>query len=296
MYLKWSIYILLALSFLHTQTAPCAPPKRQKQALPIVTGIFNKSFWVTQHDLFALHAIPKCGSHLIERAIQLMTDKKSIQSPVRVPILQKACLNNNIVRTFEIYNPHILRTLRGNQHKLIALIRDPRDALISLVFYLRSFAFKPENHLKRDFYIVRPDFDLLTLNHQIKALIAGGHNMISYIQFYRERIQWALQPGNLMVKYEDLVGAEGGGNDISQQLAILSIAQYIHLNLTESRFNHVLENLYVNFGNEIQDGRVFKRSSIGNWKTFFSPQHKALFKKLMGQDLITLGYEKDFNW
>lgn len=40
----------------------------------------------------------------------------------------------------------------------------------------------------------------------------------------------------------------------------------------------------------------FVQKTIGRWKTFFTKEHKQLFKKVAGQLLINMGYEKDFNW
>jgi hypothetical protein len=35
---------------------------------------------------------------------------------------------------------------------------------------------------------------------------------------------------------------------------------------------------------------------MGNWRTLFSAQDKALFKQIAGEMLVKWGYEKDGNW
>lgn len=40
----------------------------------------------------------------------------------------------------------------------------------------------------------------------------------------------------------------------------------------------------------------FRSGKIGGWKSEFNETHKELAKKLLGESLIELGYEKDLNW
>ncbi len=40
----------------------------------------------------------------------------------------------------------------------------------------------------------------------------------------------------------------------------------------------------------------FRKGIAGDWKNYFNNQHKALFKSIAGELLITLGYEKDGTW
>jgi len=41
---------------------------------------------------------------------------------------------------------------------------------------------------------------------------------------------------------------------------------------------------------------TFHEGKIGSWKKYFKERHKIAFKKIAGQLLIDLGYEKDFDW
>jgi len=41
---------------------------------------------------------------------------------------------------------------------------------------------------------------------------------------------------------------------------------------------------------------TFRSGTSGAWKNQFSQQHKSIFKRLSGDLLIRLGYEKDQNW
>jgi hypothetical protein len=41
---------------------------------------------------------------------------------------------------------------------------------------------------------------------------------------------------------------------------------------------------------------TFRSGKTGEWKKYFTEEHKELFKKVGGELLVKLGYEKDFNW
>ncbi len=258
--------------------------------------VFDRSSWQVDHDLFIIHAIPKCGTHYIQRTINLMTNQEIINRNVNVPKLTEACLNNQILRSFQPYQDALFQILKKTGHKTLSMIRDPRDALISHAFYMRTFANRPGDKTKRDFFTVGNDYDNLTFEQQIDSLIKGSEYSNSYIDFYRDRLGWALNPESLTVKYEDLVGNAGGGNDKIKRAVVLKIAEFINLDISDKKLQFVLDNMYVDFGEINLDDKVFEHSSIGNWRKFLSEKQINLIKKKIGKEIIQLGYEKNNNW
>lgn len=258
---------------------------------------FNKSKWTIDHDLFMIHAIPKCGTHYIQRTINLMTHQQMINTNARDGTLRNSCSNNQILRTCEPYNDEVANLIKALNYKVVSMIRDPRDALISHVFYMRAFS-TPSNpgDAVRDFFIVGSDFDEYSLEEQITKLIIGDEQCQSYIDYYKARMGWALNKDHLMVRYEELVGAAGSGDDQIKKQKILDIAHYINLELSEEHLEEILNTMYMNFGEQQVEGKTFTRSSIGNWKNFLTPEHKKLIKERIGQELILLGYDKDLEW
>jgi hypothetical protein len=266
----------------------------QTQQLDLM--VFDKSKWEYPHDLCIIHAIPKCGTHYIERTIHLMTNQQIAVRNITTNNLQQACSNNQIIRIFSPYSTQSANILKFAEHKIISLVRDPRDALISHAFYMRSFADRPGDKTKRDFFNVGVDYDTLTFEEQIDSLITGGEYSQSYIQYYLDRLGWALSKHSLTIKYEDLVGVAGGGHDELKKDAVLKIIEYIHLDITDEKLQFVLDNMYVDFGEKTLDDKVFERSSIGNWRKFLSRKQIKLIKKKIGKEIIQLGYEKNNNW
>jgi hypothetical protein len=279
------LFILCSFFFFsYGYTENLEPPKKPLE--------FDKSNWKVDHDFFIIHGIHKCGTHFIRRIISLMCHQQGIVKQVHPSFLQRACKKNQILMITEPYHPTLAKVLQDANHKTIALIRDPRDALISHVFYMRRFASTAGGPLKRDFFSVGPIFDSLSLDEQITALIVGNEHAPSYLQFYAERTGWALNPLYLQVKYEDLVGSAGGGSDEKQRAVVKDIADYILLSISEEQLDEIVSEMYLNFGETLINGKVYKHSSIGNWRVFLSAEQKELIQDLFGTLLIGLGYEE----
>lgn len=257
---------------------------------------FEESWKVAHHDRFVIHAIPKCGTHLIHTVIQLMIPYDINLFDPGLNIITDADQPNSIGKIFGVFDPLVFNAVKESNLKVIAVIRDPRDALISHAFYMRTFAEEGPGPLQRDFFTVGPDFDSLPLEQQITSLIIGDIYADSYIDFYKNRLGWALDPYSLTVKFEDLLGEKGGGSSRVRCKMLFSIAKYLNMPLPKEHLKFVVKNMNKAASKEVHDGKIFKRASTGNWRTFLTEEHKELLKEKIGAELIVLGYEQDFNW
>jgi len=263
---------------------------------------YDKSKWKIPHELFVIHSIPKCGTHFIERTVRLMTSHGIVHRYILKAKLEEACANNKVARSVQPFDKRLLETLKKTNHLCLAMHRDPRDALISHIFYMRNYPKNPTgDNTKRDFFTVGPEFDTLPFEKQLDALIMGNKHADSYIKFYKERIGWALSGFALPVKFEDLLGAKGGGSDEVQHKIVKKIDRYLKTNLSPDALQYVLDNMYEEQGNRgnpeyMVEGKAYKRSATGNWKVFLNPKQKKIIKKMIGKELIQLGYEKDYKW
>lgn len=254
---------------------------------------FDKS-WDLKHDEFMVHSIPKCGTHFIQKVVQLMTPHDIWNTSIEN--FAQHITPNVILRLHHVYTPQAMQMVRSLNFKTIAMTRDPRDALISHVFYMRSFKGKANAATKRDFYTVGPEFDLISLEDQITSLIVGNDYAPSYLDYYKERLGWSLNPRNLKVKYEDLASNDGGGNDQVREKTVLAIANFINMKLSPSHLAFILREMGAPARQEVHEGKIFQRASTENWKVFLNETQKMLVKEKIGEELIRLGYEKDLNW
>lgn len=260
--------------------------------------------WKQPHDPFIIHTIPKCGVHQLQRLVQLIVPEDIACSGCRELLTEEFYKKQLIMRTHESYSEKAMGCVRAAHYKMVAIVRDPRDALISHLHYMRLFGEKPNAPLQRDFFSVGADFDSLPMNEQIKVLITGNDSTPSYIRYYQKRLGFALCGYPLVVKYEHLQPSK---TNHRLEKTVKKIANYLHVQLSEDHLAFILKNSYDNQvpyagimppkdGKDMMGGIVYKRASTGNWKLFLNEEHKDILKALIGEDLIRLGYEKDYSW
>lgn len=256
---------------------------------------FMESFdpaWSSEHSNFFIHSIPKCGTHYIQRIIQLMLPQDISLGEVSYKNLQAVNDKGAILRShgpFSLAGQEI--AYRAN-FKCVSMVRDPRDALISHLVYMDTF----DHHVaRRDFFVVGPGYDDLSLDDKITTLINGGNGTQSYIDYFVARIGWSLTPTSFMVRYEDLIGDDEVAQ-YNKMNTILNLAAFMGLDLSIDHLSFVIENMYVKRKDIEKEGIVYERASSGNWKEFLNEDHKRLLKDKIGQILIMLGYERDYNW
>ncbi len=174
--------------------------------------------------------------------------------------------------------------------KMIILIRDPRDVAISSLHYhimekhlLQGRDFPPdvENKVKN---MNRED----QLEFVITHVLNRNHALDNLMMYCRGFVP-------LSVRFENLVGPDGGGFRSQQKKEIRRVARYIDVELTEDKLDQIAFGL---FGGKSVDSKkgTFRKGKIGQWKEYFTPRHKEIFKERYGKMLIELGYEVDNNW
>lgn len=251
---------------------------------------------VIVHNDFILTPIPKAGTHLIMRCINLMTGKGIVgliggTKEDFVKSLNIAKQNNAILKCHH-YSGDFASTLYKLNYKNIFVCRDPRDACVSLVVYMDTMTGKV-----RDFFVVPDEWDLLSFDEKLYAVITGK-DCLSYLKTWYEGLtSWSQYPGTLIVRFEDLVGANGGGDDIVQQQTLVNIATYTDMNIGFNEIQNVAKILYNPTSTpRLHNGIMFIPGQIGNWKAFFNEENKRAFKESFNHLLIQFGYEKNSNW
>lgn len=253
--------------------------------------IFKQGF---AHDKFIIQSIPKCGTHFLQQIITELTEMPTFHNADTMQEkLIEADKGEKILRIAAPFSPNFAQMISNKGYKMICIYRDPRDAFISLVVYMRSFKGKG---VKRDFFEVVPNFDNLSFDEQLLSVMTAPEPHRNYFHFYFARINWHFLPIAYGVKYESLVGSKGGGSDQLQLKEVLNIAEFINFPLTLEGGKEVASSIYCSRGIEMVEGKEFVKGRVGNWKKFMQPIHKEIFKRKFGNLLIKLGYEKNLHW
>jgi sulfotransferase 6B1 len=163
------------------------------------------------------------------------------------------------------------------------IFRDPRDVVVSHVFYVTNMEAR---HVHHAFYQSLPDFDA-----RLKVSILGrpdsGIEFPNIADRFAPYMDWLSQPEVLTVHFEDLIQDRAATlNRILDHFLArvpLQTSRQLILDSLESSTNPT-------------KSPTFRSGRTGEWKKHFNEEHKRLFKDAAGDLLIRLGYETDNDW
>jgi hypothetical protein len=198
----------------------------------------------------------------------------------------------DVVHGHDFLSPELAEILEKNAIKVVLMIRDPRDQLISRVFHI----------LRVEEHAWHQRLKAVSMDEAIMLCIEGGdglpgtRTMIELTQTWldnRLKIVW--------VRYEELLAETVkefhrvvGYLDIQMSEALLESI------VARNRFERLASGK--KFWKETRkQGQAdpnshFRKGITGDWHNYFNEAHKDKFKQQAGDKLIELGYEKDLNW
>ena len=173
---------------------------------------------------------------------------------------------------------------RSQDLKVVCIVRDPRDTAVSHMHNMR----RNENHFLHEGYASLAD-DHARLMFSIRGGRLGDHHLRPLDERYRDFLRWDEDERAVLVRFEDLVGPEGGGSEERQLAAISRVTGHLGVALGPEDARSVGRDL---FGS----GRTFRKGRSGGWREEFSPEHREEIKEQAQDLLVELGYEKDDRW
>lgn len=270
-------------------------------------SIFNPLKGDIHHpDPFFLLTIPKSGTHLIWKTMMMMVGRQQAHpgrlypqlGPFTFPEDVPGMDFNQVVFNQYMHDAWYKECKFGMAHfnfsylfqgfaqnnrnfKPLLFVRDLRDVCISLVYFQWS-------DIER---IIGPS----TLQQKLMWVITRAHDPTSTKILHigknaREAAMWSRRPEAVVIKYEDLVGPEGGGTKQAQIEALAKISNAINYPLDWTQLVYLANNIYGNKGMPMQSS-TFRDGKIGKWKVYFSSSKlKKAFKKHLGDYQVALGY------
>lgn len=247
------------------------------------------------------NAMPKSGSHLIIQVLQGLTRIGPFVNP-GIPPLNRDEENTKLTDEEIVRNIKRLRSgdiayayinarqpfvslLTQPGKAMVFVYRDPRDMIISHIFYATQIH---HGHGMHEYYTQA----LNSMEERIHAAIQGvdeGNAKLSNIrQKYLNYIDWLENSAVLCLRFEDLI--------LNREQALNQLLDYLEKRGFELR---VARDFAISALTEaIMPGKsgTFRKAQPGNWREYFTESNKAAFKALANDILIRLGYEKDENW
>jgi hypothetical protein len=247
------------------------------------------------------NAMPKSGSHLINQVVQGLTRLGPFVNSGFPPVNRdevndklpeaQVLANLNRMRPGDIGYGYIkaqqpfVSLLTRPGWATIFVYRDPRDMLISHVFYATQMH---KGHGMHRYYTET----LQTMEERINAAIQGveepGSQLSPVRVKYEGYLGWLEQPAVLSLRFEDLI--------LDRPAALGRILDYL---VQRGFVPHLPRDQEISILEQAiapKKSGTFRKGQPGNWKDYFTPANKILFKEMAGDLLIQLGYERDQDW
>ncbi len=247
-------------------------------------------------------AIPKAGSHLIIQILYGLTRIGPFVKPGLPPVNRfedntkqiEATILDEItgMRSGEIRYGYLhskepyLSAITAPGRASIFVYRDPRDQLVSLVFYAKDMQL--DHHMHKYF-----DQGLSTMEERLNVVIEGSDLpellMVNVRERYEDYLGWFEEDDVLCLKFEDLI--------LDQENTLGNILDYIEqfgvsLSVSRPEAIKVLMDAI-----QPKDSGTFRKGEPGSWKDHFTEENKRRFKAVAGDLLSRLGYEEnDQDW
>jgi hypothetical protein len=163
------------------------------------------------------------------------------------------------------------------------IFRDPRDVVVSHVFYVTDIETR---HVHHDYYASLPDFD-----SRLKTSILGRPDSEAEFPDIAARfapyLGWLDHPEVLTIHFEDLI------NDRAATLTCIMDHFLARATLQTPR-----QLIFDSLESSINPAKspTFRLGKTGEWKKHFTGEHKKIFKDVVGDLLVKLGYEQDNDW
>lgn len=174
--------------------------------------------------------------------------------------------------------------LTGSGRANFFIYRDPRDMLVSQVFFATDMR---EDHGMHEYYNSLPDF-AARLNVAITGIDQDGLKMVGVRQRYEGVFQWLNQKNVMCLRFEDLINDRDA--TLLKMLDEVEKTGYKIPTPREKALSILIEAI------QPTKSHTFRSGKTGGWREHFTDAHKKLFKDTAGDLLVNLNYEKNLDW
>lgn len=173
------------------------------------------------------------------------------------------------------WNKNLTKTFTENGIRSLFIVRDLRDIAVSNVFYITYK--NPHHRLHRYFKSLENNDERLLASIQgIKGeLLDDGIHSLSLYEHAKSYLPWTDDPDCLNIRFEDLIGEKGGGDDLTQKKVIREIIQHLSLEnfVEEEELTLIASNTFSS------RSKTFRKGLIGDWRNHFKDIHFSAFKE-----------------
>lgn len=247
------------------------------------------------------NSVPKSGTNLLTRCLALF--------PMLRPSFDHITMNYNRRSTTRELERKAAKTKRGQYTSghvfynadnaaiveerdltMPLIVRDPRDIVTSHFHYVTE---KHPEHRLHEHYVSLPDNDarlMASIRGVDGKLTDDGDPLESIGKWMDEFLSWREKSYVTIIRFEDLIGPNGGGTSSSQFKVVMQLADHLDVSLSDSEVERIGAKVFST------DSSTFRKGLIGDWQNHFESEHVAAFKDEAGDWLVELGYEGGRDW
>jgi hypothetical protein len=270
-------------------------------------------------------SFPKSGTHLLDQILlgfskvapyarrvhsfyaEYEGESGRKRSPEQAVVWLDSLRPRDVASAHLFARPEAVRRVCSPKFAPYFIFRDPRDVVVSHVFYVTDMEAR---HVHHEYYKSLPDFDA-----RLKVSILGrpdfraersrsveqSQGVVSF-DYAQDDVQddfpdiagrftpyldWLNQPEVLTIHFEDLIHARAATltrimDHLLSRIPLRSTRELI-LDSLETSINP-------------KKSPTFRSGKTGEWKKHFTEEHKKIFKDVAGDLLVRLGYEQNNDW
>ncbi len=183
------------------------------------------------------------------------------------------------------YHPDTARLLDEFGVRPVTIIRDPRAVAASMIQYVLD-----ARHWK---HFLQDHFDNLSEDQRVDFVVDGGISqphgvpVLPLAQAFSSVLDWGQHTGNLMIRFEDLVGPHGGGTAEAMETTLIRIADHLNIDMTaemKARMDVVFD----------PSSPTFRGGQIDGWRKRLTPHQVSMIEDRLGPELFArAGYALD---
>lgn len=166
----------------------------------------------------------------------------------------------------------------------VCILRDPRAIAASHMHYIKTW----KKHFLHSAYMNLPS-DIERMRFSISGGKLGKTEVKPMRERYEKYIEWMNDTSAAFVKFEDLIGEQGGGSEVAQKKAILKISNHLNVSLSESEIPSIQSNLFGKHEN-MTTSTTFRKGRVDAWRDELDSELISIVEENLKDILIKFQY------
>lgn len=248
-------------------------------------------------------SIPKSGSHLLMKVLQNLDENH--RHPMTLYSYKPMAYYERNLRRLAIdrfawghlgYSPQVAKLVDDLDLDVVVMIRDPRDVILSFVDHV--YRLKP--HVLKSYYTSLPDeqariqaaiLGTSRENYAYRPRVADDGIYDMHVGFtsdigvvLRNYRAWKNCPRAHIVRFESLVGPQGGGTEEEQSATVEGIIRFLRLSASPDKIIQICEKVFD------RSSPTFNLGKSRRWEDAISTESMELLRSVAEREMAELGY------